>query len=84
MIEDLTRKIAIWATEVGMHAAQLPSTEARSAFLAEHHRTLVAAAQKQGMEEHAAGVLADSCVDGAERIMKEFLARGVPTKSGRA
>jgi len=64
MIEDLTQKIAIWATEVGLHACQLPSVEARSAFLAEHHRRLVADARKQGMEEHDAIVLADCCVGG--------------------
>jgi hypothetical protein len=81
---DLVQTIAIWATEVGMHAAQLPSTEARLAFLAEHHRKLVVDAQKQGMQEHDAIVLASSCVDGAKRIMQEFLARGITARGGRA
>ena len=47
MMEDLTRKIAIRATEIGMQAARRPCKQAR---------------------------MADSCVDGAERIMNEILA----------
>jgi hypothetical protein len=54
------------------------------AFLAEQHREFVANARQQGMKDHDAMILADSCVDGAERIMDEILARGVPTEGGRA
>ena len=84
MVEDLMQKIGIWASEVAMHAVQLSSAGARSAFLAEHHRRLVADARNQGMDEYAATVLADACVDGAERIMQEYLARGLPAKGGKA
>jgi hypothetical protein len=84
MMEELTRKIAIWATEIGMQAARLPCKQTRMAFLAEQHREFVANARQQGMKDHHAMILADCCIDGAERIMNELLARGVPTEGGRA
>jgi hypothetical protein len=80
----LTRAVAFWATEVGANAAQLPSPAARSAFLAAWHRELVANARRFGMDENGATALADSCVDGAQKIMRELLARGTPAPAGHA
>jgi hypothetical protein len=36
------------------------------------------------MDEHDAVILVQACVEGAERIMQELLARGIPTTQGRA
>lgn len=81
---ELTRAVAFWATEVGVRAAQLPSRAARAAYLAAWRRELVADACRLGMDEDAAAALANSCVDGAEKIMRELLARGTPVAGGRA
>jgi hypothetical protein len=82
--EELTRKVAQWATEVGMRAAQLPSKPARAAFLAAQHREIMKEAGRSGMSECDALILAQSCVEGADRIMRELLARGMPMPQGRA
>jgi len=84
MVENLTRKVALWATEVGTAAAQLPSSDARLAFLAEQRRQLVAGARREGMSEGDAAILAESCIVGAKRIMEELLRRGVTGQGGRA
>jgi hypothetical protein len=82
--EDLIRNVTQWATEVGKRAAQLPSEAARAAFLAERHREIMEEAGRSGMSERDALILAQSCVEGAERIMRELLARGMPIPQGRA
>lgn len=82
--DDLTRTIAAWATEVGMRAAQLASHEARATYLAARRRELLAVAHQQGMDESAASVLAEACIDGAQRIIEAVLARGTPLPEGRA
>jgi hypothetical protein len=82
--DELSQTIAAWATEVGMHAAQLASHQARVAYLAERRHELVAVARQQGMDDSAAAILADACVDGARRIMTAVLARGTPSPEGRA
>jgi hypothetical protein len=82
--EELIRNVAQWATEVGVRAAQLPSKPARAAFLAEQHHEIMEAAGRSGMSERDALILARSCVEGAERIMRELLARGMPMPQGRA
>jgi hypothetical protein len=82
--EELSRNVAQWATEVGMHAARLPSEAARAAFLAEQHHEIMEEAGRSGMNERDALILAQSCVEGAERIMRELLARGMPMPQGRA
>ncbi len=84
MTGNLTQTIAAWATEVAMRAAQCPSGQARAAFLAERHRELIEDARREGMAEADARLLADSCIEGAERIMNELLARGMPMPEGRA
>jgi hypothetical protein len=78
MSEEPTQKVAAWATEVALQAAQLPTARARSAYLADRHRELLAGAREQGMGEADAKILADTCVQGAQRIMKGLLARGGP------
>jgi hypothetical protein len=82
--EELIRKIAQWATEVGTRAAQFPSKPARAAFLAEQHHEIMEEARRSGMSEPDALILAQSCVEGAEKIMLELLARGRPMPEGRA
>jgi hypothetical protein len=82
--EELKRDVMLWATEVGTRAAQLPSKAARAAFLAERHREIMEESRRLGMDEHDALILARSCVEGAERVMRELLARGMPMPGGRA
>jgi hypothetical protein len=84
MTGTLTETIAAWATEVATRAAQLQPAAARAAFLAECRRELIENARREGMTEENARVLADSCIEGAERIMNELLARGMPMPEGRA
>ncbi|HEV2186897.1 MAG TPA: hypothetical protein VGR70_06800 [Stellaceae bacterium] len=67
-----------------MRAAQFPSKPARAAFLAERHHEIMEEARRSGMSERAALILAHSCVEGAEKIMRELLARGMPMPEGRA
>jgi hypothetical protein len=82
--EELKRNVGLWATEVGMRAAQLPSKAARAAFLAERHGEIMEEARRLGMDDHDAMILARSCVDGADRVMREMLTRGMPMPEGRA
>jgi DNA-binding Lrp family transcriptional regulator len=79
--EELIRNVAQWATEVGVRAAQLPSKSARATFLAEKHHEIMEEAGRSGMSERDALILAQSCVEGAERIMRELLARGKGERS---
>jgi hypothetical protein len=82
--EELMRHVALWATDVGMRAARLPSKAARVTFLAGRHREIMEEARRLGMAEHDGLILAQSCVEGAERIMHELLTRGTPMPEGRA
>jgi len=82
--EELIRDVSMWVTEIGTRAAQLPTQAARSAFLAEKYRELMLETRRLGMDEHDAVILVQACVVGAERIMQELLARGIPSTEGRA
>jgi hypothetical protein len=82
--EELLHSVTLWVSDIGMRAAQLPSKAARAAFLADRHREIVDEARRSGMDEPEALILADSCVDGAHRVMSELLARGTPLSAGRA
>ena len=84
MTEDLTKKIVVWATEIGSYAAQLPSRQVRDSYLAERHRELVSGAVAEGAAEGDAVVLADACVNAARRIMTELLAQRAGVPKGRA
>ena len=84
MTDDLTRKIVDWATEIAGYAAQLPSRQARDAYLAERHRELVAGAVAEGASDGDAVILADACVNAARRIMTELLAQRAGVPKGRA
>jgi hypothetical protein len=83
MNEELTRTVVAWATEVARSAAALPSKEARDAYLAARHRELIDGVVGQGANKADAAALADSCVDAAERIMIELLARRAGAPKGR-
>ena len=83
-ITELTQKIVVWATEIATRAAQLPSREAREAYLAGRHSELVAGARREGASRRDATILADACVDGARKIMAQLLARGTSVTQGRA
>jgi hypothetical protein len=84
MTEELNQYIAAWATEIATRAAQLPTRQERAAFLAERRLELVGSAHQQGLAEPAASMLADSCIEGATRIMNALLARGGAAPEGRA
>jgi len=84
MTDDLTKKIVDWATEIAGYAAQLPSRQARDAYLAERHRELVAGAVAEGASDGDAVILADACVNAARRIMTELLAQRADVRKGRA
>jgi hypothetical protein len=84
MTEELNRYVGLWVTEIGVRAAQLPSKAARAAFLADKHREIMEEMRRSGVDERDALILARSCVDGAERVMQELLARGIPMPEGRA
>jgi len=83
-ITDLTQKIVVWATEIAARAAQLPSMDAREAYLGKRRRELVAGAVREGASERDATILADACVDGARKIMAQLLARGASVTQRRA
>jgi hypothetical protein len=83
MIENLTQKVVVWATEIATRAAELPSATARDAFLLERRRELVAGARAEGVAEHEAAILADACVDAARRIMTALVARGISSSPSR-
>jgi hypothetical protein len=84
MTEELTRKVVAWATEIASCAAQLPSSRARDAYLAERRRELIAGAVAEGAARRDAAILADACVDAARRIMTELLAQRAGPPRGRA
>jgi hypothetical protein len=84
MTEDLTKKIVDWATEIAGHAAQLPSRQARDAYLTERHRELLLGALAEGAADGDAVILADACVNAARRIMTELLAQRAGVPKGRA
>jgi hypothetical protein len=82
MSEDLTNKIVAWANEIASYAAQLPSRQAREAYLAERRRELVAGAQAEGAAQCRDP--SRCCVNVARRIMTELLAQRVGVPHGRA
>jgi hypothetical protein len=84
MSEDLTKKIVAWAAEIGSYAADLPSGQARDAYLAARRGELAAGAVAEGASESDAAILADTCVDAARAIMTELLARRAGDPKGRA
>lgn len=84
MTEELTRKVVAWATEIASCAAELPSSRARDAYLAERRRELLAGALAEGAAQRDAAILADACVDAARRIMTELLAQRAGPPRGRA
>lgn len=84
MTEDLTHKIVVWAAEIASYAAQLPSRQAREAYLAERRRELLAGAMAEGAAESDAAVLADACMNAARRILAELLAQRAGMPKGRA
>ena len=84
MTEGLTRKIVAWATEIASYAAELPSSRARDAYLAERRRELIAGAVAEGARQQDAVILADACVAAARRIMTELLAQRAGVPRGRA
>jgi hypothetical protein len=77
-------KVVIWATEIAIYAAQLPSRQARDSYLAERHRELASGAVAEGAGEGDAVILADACVNAARRIMTELLAQRAGMPKGRA
>jgi hypothetical protein len=84
MTEELTRKIVAWATEIASYAAELPSSRARDAYLAERRRELIAGTVAEGARQQDAVILADACVGAARRIMTELLAQRAGVPRGRA
>jgi len=84
MTEELTKKVVVWATEIATYAAELPSSRARDAYLAERRRELEAGAVAEGAAERDAASLADACVSAARRIMTELLAHRAGLPRGRA
>jgi hypothetical protein len=82
--DELLHSVAEWVTDIGTRAAQLPSKAARAAFFADRYREIVEEACRSGMDEPSALILAQSCVQGAERVMSELLARGTLVPGGRA
>jgi hypothetical protein len=83
MSEDLTRKVVAWAGQIARRAAALPSRHARDAFLAERRLELIAGAVAEGAAPSDADVLADACVNAAQRIMIELLAQRAGSSRGR-
>src|ERR1700730_5564585 len=83
MTEELTRKVVAWATEIATYAAELPSSRARDAYLAERRRELIAGAAAEGARQQDAVILADACVGAARRIMTELLAQRAGVPHGR-
>jgi hypothetical protein len=82
--DELLHSVTVWVTDIGTQAALLPSEADRAAFLAERCRELLEEACRSGMDEPSALIFARSCVEGAERIMRELLALGTPVAGGRA
>jgi hypothetical protein len=84
MTEELTKKILVWATDIASYVADLPSSQARDAFLAERCAELEAAAVAEGAAQRDAALLADVCVSAARRIMTELLVQRAGEPRGRA
>jgi hypothetical protein len=84
MTDELTKKVVDWATETAGYAAQLPSRQARDAYLAARHRELMVGAVAEGAADGDARVLADACVNAARRIMTALLAQCAGVPQGRA
>jgi hypothetical protein len=84
MTEELTKKVIVWATETASYAAELPSSRARDAYLAERRHELEAGAVVEGATQRDAAILADACVSAARRIMTELLAHRAGVPRGRA
>jgi hypothetical protein len=84
MNEDLTRKIVAWAAETAKCAVELPSKQAREAYLEERRRDLAEGAAAEGAAPHDAAILADTCIDAARRILSELLAQRASAYSGHA
>jgi hypothetical protein len=84
MTDESTRKIAIWAAEAATRAAELPLGQSREAFFAQLHRELATGARESGMDEEDADAFAQTCVDGARRILAQLLARRVSGPGGHA
>jgi hypothetical protein len=82
--DQLLDSVTVWVTHIGTQAALLPSEAARAAFLVERCNELVQEASLSGMDEPSVLILARSCIEGAERVMRELLARGTPVAEGRA
>jgi hypothetical protein len=82
--DELLHSVTVWVTDIGTQAALLPSEADRAAFLAERCRELLEEACRSGMDEPSALIFARSCVEGAERVMRELLALGTPVAGGRA
>ena len=82
--DELLRSVTVWVPDIGTQAALLPSEADRAAFLAERCRELLEEACRSGMDEPSVLIFARSCVEGAERIMRELLALGTPVAGGRA
>src|SRR5262245_49116226 len=84
MTAEPKHKVGVWATEIATYAAELPSSRARDAYLAERRRELEAGAVAEGAAERDAASLADACVSAARRIMTELLAHRAGLPRGRA
>jgi hypothetical protein len=83
MTDDLSEKVASWATEIASCAAGLPSRQARDAYFAERRAELIAGARSEGASPTDAAILADACVDAARRITTELLAQHADLPEGR-
>jgi hypothetical protein len=84
MTDELTKKIVAWAADTAGYAAQLPSRQARDAYLAGRHRELAEGAIAEGSTPQDADILADACVDAARRILTALLAQRAGGPKGRA
>lgn len=84
MNEELAQKVVAWAAATATYAVSLPSRQARDEYLAERRRELAAGVVAEGAPERDAMLLADACVDAAQRIMTELLAQRAGEPKGHA
>jgi hypothetical protein len=75
-------KVVIWATEIAIYAAQLPSRQARDSYFAERHRELASGAVAEGAGGDAV-ILADAC-ERSTPVMIELLSQRAGVPKGRA
>jgi hypothetical protein len=68
----------------GPCGGELPSRQARDAYLAERRDELAAGAVAEGASESDAAILADACVEAARAILTELLAQRAGAPKGRA